>query len=333
MVALAPEQAQNSNPSPGASAHPGDDASPPKSLRPDDPVITVRGLCKGKESSAAAVKTPDCKTIVTREQFERLAAAVAIVGQPVPLNGRRQLAQTYVDLLAYEKAARPAKTESSPEFQDLMELIRLRTLAEIHRRNLQARFQTPTAQEIDDYYRQNLSNFIDMRLSRILIPRKNPSAVNQEEYEKLALGVANELRERAAKGEDFDQLQKEGYKALGLASAPGTNMGNRRKTNLLPENRDEILGLSEGGVSKVEPETFGFVIYKVGAKALLPKETVKDEIAREISRQRLENAVKEITADVVPEFNQEYFPATPSPAPNTPSSPAGVQQPSSRVHQ
>jgi len=193
---------------------------------------------------------------------------------------------------------------------------------------LQAKFHEPSSQDIADYYRQNPLNFTDIKLYRILIPRKNPAAENQEEYEKHALQVTNELRERAAAGEDFNQLQREGYTALGLSSVPATDMGNRRKGNLLAESRDEILSLSVGGTSKVEKEPYSFVIYKVGGKNLLPEEAVKDEISREIARQRLETALKEITSAVHPEFNQQYFIADPPAQANTAAASAGVQQPS-----
>jgi len=275
-----------------------------KSVKPEDPVITVSGLCRDNEA-----KTGDstaCKTIVTREQFERLIAALKTAGQPVPENGLPQLAQAYVDLLAYEEAARP--TADSPEFRDLMDLIRLRTLSEIHRRSLQAKYGTPSPQDIDAYYSQHIANFTDLKLHRILIPRRKPSTGDAGDYEKEALKVANDSRERAAQGADFDQLQRQAYAALGLPSPPGTDMGVRRITNLLPEVRGEILALSAGGLSKVEQEAYSFVIYRVDEKSVLPKEAVKDEISREISRERLERALKEITSGVHPEFNEQYFP-------------------------
>jgi hypothetical protein len=106
-------------------------------------------------------------------------------------------------------------------------------------------------------------------------------------------------------------------------------MGNRRKSNLLPEERDEVLGLSVGGVSKVEKEAFSFVVYKVEEKSLLAEDQVKDEISREISRQRLDKAIKEVTSGVHSEFNQQYFPGTAPPAAN---STAGPQQPPDRTH-
>jgi parvulin-like peptidyl-prolyl isomerase len=235
------------------------------------------------------------------------------------VNGRQQFAQTYAELLAYAEAARSSGTETSPEFRDLMDLIRVRTLAEIHRRNLQARVGTPSQQDIDEYYRRSPADFTSIKLRRILIPRKNTAAQNQEEYEKHALEVVTGLRERAAKGEDFDQLQKEGFTSLGLTAPPATILGNRRKSNLLAEERDEILALDPGGVSKLEKEAFSFVIYKVEEKSLLAEDAVKDEISREISRQRLDNLLKEVTASVQSEFNQDYFSAPkPLPASQTP---------------
>ncbi len=324
------EQPQSSNSKPQSySSNSADEALPQKSVKPEDPVINVQGICKDNSAKAGASRL--CKTIVTREQFERLIAALTAAGQPIPPNGRQKLAQAYVDLLAYEEAARASGTESSPEFRDLMDWIRLRTLSEMHRRSLQERYRTPSAQDIDDYYHQNLSNFTDIKLRRILIPRKNPSARNQEEYEKHALQVANDLRERAAKGEDPDQLQKEVYTNLGLTSPPPTDVGNRRKATLLAQERDEVFAMSVGGVSQVEQEPYSFVIYKVDSKYLLPEEVVKDEISREISKQRLDSALKAITSQAHPEFNQQYFTPAPSLPANSPpaASPAG-QQPADR---
>lgn len=297
-------------------------------VQPEDPVITISGVCG--ENSAKHANSSGCTTKITREQFEKLIAALALSGQPVPAGGRQQLAQTWVDLLAYEKAASATGMENSPEFQGLMELIRLRTLSEIYRRNLQMKFRTPSTQDIDDYYSQNPTNFTSIKLSRILIPRKNPAAANREEYEKRALQVANDLRERAAKGEDFSQLQKEGYVTLGLITPPATDLGIRRKASLLTEEQDEVFSVSEGGVSKVEQEPYSFVIYKIESKQLLSKEEVTDEISREISKQRLEKAYKEITSAVHPEFNQQYF--APAPPVNPPVTAPSVLQSSSQAH-
>src|SRR5262249_15572006 len=189
--------------------------------------------------------------------------------------------------------------------------------------NLTSKYRVPSAEDIDAYYRQHTSNFIDIHIRRILIPRQSRSVEDQQKYEQQALQVVHDLRERAAKGEDVDQLQKQGYDSLGLSSPPGTDLGNRRITNLVADVRDEILALNTGGVSKVEREAYSFVIYKVDGKTVLAQEAVKDEIVREISRQRLESALKEITSGIHPEFNEQYFPSPPS-LPASPSSSASA---------
>jgi hypothetical protein len=303
----------------------------PESIDPEAPVITVHGICK--DGSQKAADSQDCKTMVSKRQFERLMATFAGSGQPVPVNARRQLAQAYVDLLAYEQAARASGTASSPEFQDLMDLVRLRTLADVYRRSVQARYGTPSQQDIHDYYQQNLQEFIELKLRRVMVPRRNPAVGNQEEYEKRALQVAGNLWERASKGEDLNQLQQEGYAALGLASPPVTDLGIRRKENLVPDIRDEILALDAGGVSKLAHEAYSFVIYKVEGKRTLPEAAVHDEIGREISRQRLDNALKQVTSGILSEFNQEYFPSAPSGPANPPaSSPKAPPQPATQTH-
>jgi hypothetical protein len=333
-AAMPAQQPQNVHANPGSDPLVSDThAALPESVKSEDPVVTVRGICKERTQKAA--KSGDCKTIVSKKQFERVLAAVAAAGQPVPPNARRQLAQSYVDLLAYEQAARASGVESSPEFKDLMDLVRLRTLADVYRRSLQAQYRTPSQQDIHDFYRQNLSSFIEIKLRRVLVPRRNPSAPNQEEYEKQALQIANNLRERVVQGEDLNQLQKDGYAALGLGSPPSTDLGSRRKANLVPDIQDEILALEAGGVSKVEHEAYSFVIYKIDGKHLLPEETVHDEISREISKQRLDNALKDAMSGILPEFNADYFLEAPSRATASPtaSSPTTPPQPAKQEHE
>ena len=322
-VGAAVGQAQTSNAKPGKySSSSADHDVPQRTVQPEEPVITVQGICK--EGAAKAEGSGACQTAVTRGQFERLLAGLAAAGQSVPPGRRQELAQTYVDFLAYEQGARAAGTEDSPEFRDLMNWVRLRTLTEVYRHSLQEKYRNPSAQEIDDHYHRDLLSFTDVKLRRILIPRKNPAAKNQEEYEKRALQLANEVRERAAKGEDPDLLQKEAYTTLGLTTPPSTDLGNRRKASLLADEGNEVFALSVGGVSKVEQEPYSFVIYKVESKYVLPLEVVKDEISRAISRQRLNDALKALTSAVHSDFNPLYFTLSPLP----PAPPVPQQQPS-----
>jgi hypothetical protein len=148
-----------------------------------------------------------------------------------------------------------------------------------------------------------------------MVPKNNPSAKDKEEYKTKALQLARNLRERAAQGEDFDDLEKEAYTALGLAIAPpGTRMGKQRRENFVPEEAEEIFALKSGEASKLEIENSSYVVYKVESKRTLPVDQVKDDIGKLLNKQNLNNAVKSITGSLHPELNPKYFvePAKPS---------------------
>src|SRR5437763_12790907 len=111
----------------------------------------------------------------------------------------------------------------------------------------------------------------------------------------MVFRVGADGRERAAEGEDLDQLQREACAGLGFSGQPpNTDVGNRRRANLLAEVSEEIFALNPGQISRVENEPYSLVIYKVEAKRVLPEESVGEEIARELAKQDLEGALKSV---------------------------------------
>ena len=120
----------------------------------------------------------------------------------------------------------------------------------------------------------------------------------------------------------MDKLQKEAYLRAGLTvPLPSTDTGSRRRGMMMPSEEQEVFSLSPGGVSKVEHEPSGYVIYKVNGKQTRPVDQVKDEISRDLLRQKMEKAMKSIKDSVHADFNDQYFgPAPPNPpAQATPS--------------
>ena len=65
-------------------------------ISPDAPVITIQGVCQN--ASAAA----ECKTVITRADFERVADAIA---PNLPKQQRKSLASQYVSALVLEQQA------------------------------------------------------------------------------------------------------------------------------------------------------------------------------------------------------------------------------------
>src|SRR5208282_181362 len=78
---------------------PAASAAPEKApeVKPDDPVITLKGFCADSSLQGDA-----CKTVITREQFDKLAEALQ-PGMPQAL--RRQLATRYASILKMSTAA------------------------------------------------------------------------------------------------------------------------------------------------------------------------------------------------------------------------------------
>ncbi len=78
-------------------------------VSPSDPVITVKGAC-----TDPAKKGETCETVVTREQFEKLAEALQPnMAAPIKL----RLANAYSRLIGMSKEAEAAKIRSQHELR------------------------------------------------------------------------------------------------------------------------------------------------------------------------------------------------------------------------
>lgn len=292
-----------SSPGPAAPNKPADASSTVASTAV---VITVHGVCPEKEKSDTKDAT-SCNTLITRKEFEDMLAVLNPSGQPLPPNALQNLARTYAEFLALEGAARSSGLEENPQLRDLMNWVRLRTIADFYRRDLQEKYRTPPQEKVDAYYKQHLADFETVKLARILIPKEDLSARDKAEFEQKALAAANAAHERAARGDDISQIQKDAYSSLGLTTVPTTEMGTFRRANLTAREGEEVFALKPGGVSQVEVEPKSYVIYKVLSKDTPPEEQVKAEISREISQQKIKDAIKAATDAAAPEFNEHYF--------------------------
>jgi hypothetical protein len=298
-------------------------ATAPKTANQQDttgqPVITVHGVCSGHPTAAkasAGTAKASCTTIVTKEQFETLLNALNAANRPLPPAARRNLAQAYVELLAYAQAAEKAGETDDPKFEQVMRIVRMRTLADLYRRNLEEKYRNPSPEEVQAYYSQHVTKYEEVKLDRIFIPATAPGQ-NKDDWDKKAAATANDIRDRAAKGEDIEKLQKEAFTTLSLTTTtPPTAMGVRRRGTLAQPEEEEVFSLQSGAVSKVLQNPTGYVIYKVESKQALPLDKVTDEVSRELLRQNLDKALKEITGAVHADLDEGYFGPAPQPTPS-----------------
>lgn len=304
------------------------------SVDPAAPVITINGVCDStpvrKPGTAATAKPASsgavCKTTITKAQFDKLMKAVNPSNQNIAPTMRRNLAQAYVELMTFSQAAQKAGIDKDPDFLEVMRAVRMSTLRDFYRRKLEEKYRTPPMEEVEAYYQQNLPKYEEIKLSRIFIPAKNPASPSKDDWEKKAAEVANDIHDRAAKGEDLEKLQKEAFTTLGLTiTPPSTSSGTRRRGMMAPNEEQELFTLKAGEVSKLEQGPAGYTIYKVESKQTLPVDRVKDEISRELFRQKMDAQLKSVTGAVHADFNEQYFGPANQPAP--PRLPPGAKEP------
>ena len=289
-------------------------------------VITIPGLCD--TPAAGKSKGPNCKTVVTRAEFEQLVNAVAPTIAPA---ARKQLATQYGMALVMVHKAHEMGLDQGPKFQELMRVARIGVLTKELSQSLQDEASHVSDKEIEAYYHNNDAAFQEIDLQRIFIPRSNQimeakdkskdqtadDLAKQKEQESVEAmkKLADSLRARASAGEDFQKLQDEAIAASALKGKPPTQLGKVRRTSLPPEQA-EILNLKPGETSPLITTPNGYLVYKVGEKDTLPLDKVRDEIVSTLRSQRMQDALQTIQQSATPQLNEKYFAdSTPAAAP------------------
>ncbi|MBZ5533824.1 MAG: hypothetical protein LAO20_20535 [Acidobacteriia bacterium] len=292
---------------PAAPAPKAPEAGPQTAPAPNEPVITIHGLCQDASGPKEA-----CTMTVTKEQFDKLVQALNQNNQAIDPAMRRNLGQAYVDLLVRADAGEKAGIEKTETYREVMQLMRLRTLSDLYQRSLEQQFGNPPPEEVAAYYEAHRADYEQLKLQRVYIPKIDPSGKltsleQQAAFAQKAEEVAAEAEARIAKGDAPEQVQKDSYSALGISSAPpSTGMGASRRGALPAADEQHLLALKDGGAYKAQ-QANTFLIYRLDGRQTIPLESVKGEIARTIFRGKLDAKMKEINSSVHADFNEAYF--------------------------
>ncbi len=300
----------------------------PAEVPPNQPVISIRGLCPAETNVATNIKVPstaECTTSVTKEQFDNLVKAFNSNNQPINPAQRRGLAEKYVELLLFSEAAKAAGVENTPTYAEVMRVLRLKTLGDLYLNQLAEQYRNPPEQEIEAYYQANQQKYEAAKLSRIYLPKNNPdpkaTPEQKQEYQKKIQQVSDDIQARAAKGEDMAKLQKEAYTSLGITAAPpNTELSMARHGTFPPKLDQEIFSHKAGEVFPSD-DASGYMIYRVDSRQTSPLESVKAEISQQLFRQKMEAKTKELNAPVHAVYDDKYFGP---PAPAGPPVPPGA---------
>jgi PPIC-type PPIASE domain len=307
--------------SPKAAGTPGPAAakSPEGTTVPRDAaVITIPGICdkpSSAKSDPAQSKAADCKTVVTRAEFEHLIEAVAPTIAPP---AQKQLATQYGVALVMVYKAHQMGLDKGQKFEELMRVARVGVLTRELNQQLQDDASHVSDQDVASYYTKNQAAFQEADLQRIFVPRSKQVTESKEkassdeakkteqESEETMKKEAEALRARAAAGEDFDKLQDEAATAADFKGKPPTKLGKVRRSSLPPAHA-EVMDLKPGETSQLITTPNGYLIYKTGEKDTLPLDKVHDEIVSTLRSERLQDAMQNIQKSATPELNEKYF--------------------------
>ena len=318
-------------------ATPASQAAPPSLLKrdekpaevpPNQPVISIRGLCPAETNIATNNKVPstaECSISVTREQFDNLVKAFNSNNQPITQAQRRNLGEKYVELLVFSEAAKSAGVENTPTYEEVMRVLRLKTLGDLYLNQLAEQYRNPPEQEIEAYYQANQQKYEGAKLSRIYLPKNDPdpkaTPEQKQDFQKKIQQLSDDIQARAAKGEDMAKLQKEAYTTLGITAAPpNTELSLARHGTFPPKLDQEIFSHKAGEVFRSD-DANGYMLYRVDGRQTSPLESVKAEISQQIFRQKMEAKTKELNAPVHAQYDEKYFGP---PAPAGPPVPPGA---------
>lgn len=287
-------------------------AAAASSVSPETPVITVDGVCDVSLNGTArqAPKTgstasgSDCKTHITRAEFEKLVSAVAPGAPPA---ARRQIATQYVQLLSAANEGVKLGVEKDPEFSEQLGAMKLQLLAQSAARKIQAQASNVSDAEVKSYYDQNPSAFEEVTLTRIFVPRgASESAPGQAAPDSKA--IADAARQQLVAGTEPETIQKTVFTQLKTTTEPpSTKFGAKRRGALPPAHEEKVFALKQGEVSEAIPDSIGYVIYRVDSRQQLPFDQVKDEVKRRVTTQRIEDARQHFAASSKADYNDSYF--------------------------
>ncbi len=264
---------------------------------------------------------------MTKEQFSDMLKAFNANNQPVSMAERRKLAEAYVDILIFAEAGKSAGTDKTPKFEEVMRVLRLKTLADLYVGQLSDQFRNPSQEEIEATYQANQKKYDSVKLSRIYIPKTDPDPQAtlelKQAYQQKVAQVADSMQARAAKGEPTETLQKEAYTTLGISgAAPNTELKEARRGMFPPALEQEIFSHKAGEAFRAD-DASGYLIYRIEKREAAPLDTVKEDILRDIVRKKMEEKVKELKAPVHANLDEKYFgpPTAPAGQPAPPAAP------------
>ena len=328
-----------------AQAEAENEAKPPADTAASVPataaVLTINGVCAAQPKAAAATKgatakpaasskpaSEDCKTVITKAEFEKLANALAPNTTP---QQKKQLAGVLPRVIAMSTQAKKEGLDKTPQYDETVKFVKMQVLTNQLQRKIQEEAADIPPAEIEKYYKEHPDQFEQYNVDRIFVPRtkqveaeaneandekltdeqkKAKEAADKaktDEAEQAMTKLADELRAKAAAGEDMTKLQKEAFDAAGMKiESPTVNLPSVRRTGLPPAHA-AIFDLKAGDVSQVISDSGGHYIYKMNSKTEMTLDQARNEIKGRMQNDRMREKMEKLNGSYKVDTNEAYF--------------------------
>ena len=279
---------------------------------PEQPIITINGLCN--DTLKGRVVSP-CRTVISRAEFEHM---IGTAEPKMSAKAQREFAERYADALVMAHKAEQLGLNRGVNFEEEMKLARIQILSKELKKTIEKQASQISEDEVESYYSNHRPDFEQVDLERVHVPRykdgrteqslaSDPEAQRQLELtDRTMKEVADKLRERAISGDDLDKLQKDAFDIAGTKGTVSVAMGKIRRVSL-PQSHKWVMGLNSGEVSPVIADSNGFTIYKIKAKEIASLDQVRAEIKGILHVERVRRALESIQESASTILDDSYF--------------------------
>jgi hypothetical protein len=251
--------------------------------------------------------------------------------------------------MAMSAEAKKQGMEKSDKYKTTLKFVQMQILTNELTQKVQKEAADVPDADIEKYYKDNPTAYEQYNLDRLFIPRTKTETEakeeNEEDEDKLTdeqkkakedaakakadanaaamTKLADDLRARAAAGEDMTKLQKEAFDAAGMkVESPTVNLPSVRRTGL-PQGHVAVFDLKAGDVSQVISDSGGHYIYKLNSKTEMPLDQAKNEIHSKLQNDRNKERMDKLNGSFKAENNAASF----GPAGAGPMPPRGGMRP------